>query len=182
MSELPPLLSLLLFSLLVCHHSSNSLRLLLVLTISSENIHHPVVELEPLNLIENYSPLDGINLPLKVRSLDVLLDDERLLELHLVSSTLRANNGSLVLAVEQQHLSVLEVVVGANEAGSVSEVDLIVAVEDYDELLVSFLVEDQLLDVVRDHLPRALGSETKVLSQTINIINAGPGELGDPFE
>ena len=88
------------------------------------------MDLEPLNLIENYSPLEGEDLPLVVGSLDVLFDNERLLELHLVSSTLRAHNGSLVLAIKQEHLPVLEVVAGAHEAGSVSEVDLVVAEED----------------------------------------------------
>ena len=42
------------------------------------------------------------------------------------------------------------VVVGADEAGGVSEVDLVVAVEDDDKLIVGFLVEDQLLHKVRD--------------------------------
>ena len=159
--ETSPFLISPLLPLLLSHLPSNSLRLLLVLTISSEDIHHPVVDLKPLNLIDNLSPLDSINLPLKVGSLNVLFDDERLLELHLVSSTLRAHNGCLVLAIKQEHLPVLEVVVGAHEAGSVSEVDLIVAVEDDDQLFVGLIVEDQLLNVIRDHLPGALGREAK---------------------
>ena len=156
------------------NHSSNSLRLLQVLTISSEDIHNPVVDLEPLDLIDNHSPLDGIYLPFKVGSLDVLLDYERLLELHLVSSTLRAHNGSLVLAIKQEHLPVLEVVVGAHQAGSMSEVDLVVAVEDDNELFVGLFVEDKHLYVIRDHLPGSPGREAKIFSQSVDIINAGP--------
>ena len=63
-----------------------------------------------------------------------------------------------------------------------SEVEVDVAVEDHDELFVGLLVEDQPLHIVRDHLPRALGREAKVLPQSIDTVDAGPGELGDSLE
>ena len=53
-----------------------------------------------------------------------------------------------------------------------SEVDLVVAVEDYDKLIVGLLVEDQLLHKVRDQLARALDREAKFLSQIVYMIDA----------
>ena len=182
LKETSSILALSLFPLLLRHLSSNRLRLLLVLTVSSEDINHPVVDFEPLNLIDDNPSLNGIDLQLVVGSLDVLHDNERLLKLHIVRSKPRAHNGLLVLAVEQQHLLHAAVVAGAHEAGGVSEVEVDVAVEDDDELLVGLLVEDQLLHIVRDHLSRALGREAKVLPQSIDTVDAGLGELGDPLE
>ena len=129
------------------------------------------MDLEPLDLIFNHPLLDGEDLPLVVAGYDILLDDKGILVLYLACPALGAHNGPLVLAVEEQHLLVLEVVVGADEAGGLSEVDLIVAVEDDDELLVGLLVEDQLLDEVKDHLAGGLGRAAPGLPCFIDMMD-----------
>ena len=139
--------------------------------ITSEDPHHPVVDLEPLNLILNHPPLNREDLPLVVAGYDVLLEDEGVLVLQLACPKLGAHNGPLVLAVEEQHLLVVEVVVGADEAGGVSEVDLFVAVVDDDELLVGLLVENELLDEVKDHLAGGLGRAASGLPRFIDKID-----------
>ena len=91
-----------------------------------------------------------------------------------MSYTLRADIWRLVFAVKQHHLPDHVVVAGADEAGGVSEVEIVVAVEDDYTLLASLQVEDHLLKVVRDHLSGALGPETQFILQSIDMIHVGP--------
>lgn len=60
---------------------------------------------------------------------------------------------------------------GADEAGGMSVVDFVVALEYNHELLVFLFVEDKFLYEVIDYLSRALGREEIFLPQTIDIVD-----------